>query len=220
MNLLRETRAFADNLSDLLNGTICHGIRMSAMQSSTNRNQVWVSFRANLHRLVGTPGIPVSVGRAPRCWLDVSFVLSIDEFNQHLMVVTSYIGLYANVGLTQVLLHYDYERDKRDGYPDAHLQIPATSDPWASLLARCPGDSNELGRLHLPTGGRRFRPTVEDVIEFLIVERIAEARDGWRDVVSRSRDLFLGRQLRAAVRRYPETAAHQLTSMGYAVAAP
>ncbi|WP_131831427.1 hypothetical protein [Pseudofrankia asymbiotica] len=145
---------------------------------------------------------------------------SVDEFSEHLMVVTSYVGLYADAGLTQVLLHYDYERDKRDGYPDAHLQIPATSDSWTSLLTRRRNAKDELGYLHLPTGGRRFRPTVEDVVEFLIVERISDARDGWREVLARSRDSFLGHQLRAAVRRFPETAASQLTRMGYAVATP
>jgi hypothetical protein len=149
-------------------------------------------------------------------------VTSVDDFGEHLMVVTSYVGLYADAGLTQVLLHYDYdyERDKRDGYPDSHLQIPAMSDSWTSLLTRCPDAKDELGHLHLPTGGRRFRPTVEDVVEFLIVERITEARDGWRDVLARSRGAFLSRQLRAAVRRLPEAAADQLTRMGYAVATP
>ncbi|MDT3441191.1 MULTISPECIES: hypothetical protein [unclassified Pseudofrankia] len=143
-----------------------------------------------------------------------------DEFSQHLMVLTSYIGLYTDANIKQVLLHYDYEREKTDGYPEAHLQIPATSEPWVSLLSRCPDAKKELGHLHLPTGGRRFRPTVEDLVEFLIVERITEARDGWRDVLARSRDAFLSRQLRAAVRRLPEAAADQLTQMGYAVATP
>jgi hypothetical protein len=74
--------------------------------------------------------------------------------------------------------------------------------------------------LHLPVGGRRFRPSLEDVIEFLIVERIASPRDGWEAALNASRDAFLERQLRAAVRRKPESAVAQLEEMGYRVSRP
>jgi hypothetical protein len=143
--------------------------------------------------------------------------MGLDDFNQHLMVLTSYMGLYADVDLAQVLVHYDYERDKADGYPDAHLQIPASSEHWATVLGRCPDSKDELEHLLLPTGGRRFRPTVEDVIEFVIIEKLADPHRGWEEVLNASRDVFLERQLRAAVRRHPDVAIHQLQRMGYKV---
>jgi hypothetical protein len=65
-----------------------------------------------------------------------------------------------------------------------------------------------------------FRPTVEDVIEFLVVERIAEARDGWDRTLNASRERFHRRQLHAAVRRYPDIAAEQLREQGYRVDDP
>lgn len=44
-----------------------------------------------------------------------------------------------------------------------------------------------MQRLHFPVGGRRFRPILEDVIEFLIAEKLAEPRARWADALGRER---------------------------------
>jgi hypothetical protein len=103
-----------------------------------------------------------------------------------------------------LLLHYDYEREKGDDYPEAHLQVCATSPTWEGLTASYGSRGRALERLHLPVGGRRYRPTVEDLIEFLITEKLATGRTGWRKHVRRGRARFEESQLRAAVRRNPE----------------
>jgi hypothetical protein len=216
-DLPRDARQFAGELSEILNATACDCIRIKAVVSKTAAS-AWIGYQPDSRQLVGTRGIPLALGRrAPRCWLDLSFVMGTDQFGQHLMVLTSYLGLYADADLTQVLVHYDYERDKADGYPDAHLQIPARSPHWAAVLARCPDSKDELEHLHLPTGGRRFRPTVEDIIEFVIIEKLADARPDWREALKKSRDVFLERQLRAAVRRHPDVAIRQLRRMGHTI---
>jgi hypothetical protein len=61
-------------------------------------------------------------------------------------------------------------------------------------------NTRELSRLHLPVGGRRFRPTLEDVIEFLVIEKLAEPRAGWRDVLDQRRREWERIQLKAAIR--------------------
>ncbi|GAA0258700.1 hypothetical protein [Cryptosporangium japonicum] len=81
---------------------------------------------------------------------------------------------------------------------------------YTALLGR----KRDLPKLHFPVGGRRFRPTVEDVIEFLVVEKLVEASDGWQDVVEASRADFQRRQLRAAIRRFPDVAAEALRDFG------
>jgi hypothetical protein len=68
LNLKSEAAGFADELADLLNGTICKGIRLTSV---------------------------ISEGRQGGFCLDNA--------------------------LNNTLLHYDYERDKPDGYPEAHL---------------------------------------------------------------------------------------------------
>jgi hypothetical protein len=78
------------------------------------------------------------------------------------------------------LLHCDYQREKEHGYPEAHLQICASSSSWEEAGKRLgTGDVRLLPKLHLPVGGRRFRPTLEDVIEFLLVEDLVEASPKW-----------------------------------------
>jgi len=67
-----------------------------------------------------------------------------------------------------------------------------------------------LRDFHFPLGGRRFRPILEDVVEFLVVEKLTEMRDGWETVVKEHRDRWEERQLRAAVRRSPDIALAQL----------
>jgi hypothetical protein len=53
-------------------------------------------------------------------------------------------------------------------------------------------------------GGKRFRPCIEDVIEFLITERLTEGREGWEKKLEEGRNRYRRTQLLAAMRRHPE----------------
>ena len=129
------------------------------------------------------------------------------------MVRQSVMLLSASADPADTLLHYDYERDKPDDYPDAHLQICATSDAWKQVGVRTDGSDRLLERMHLPVGGRRFRPTLEDIVEFLITEKLAQPKDGWKQAVDDGRESFRQKQLRAAIRRDPATARAELTQL-------
>jgi hypothetical protein len=72
-----------------------------------------------------------------------------------------------------------------------------------------------LQRLHLPVGGRRFRPTLEDLIDFLIIEKlVTDCRPDWAEEVAAGRERFRRRQLMAVVRRDPESALESLCEAG------
>jgi hypothetical protein len=131
-------------------------------------------------------------------------VLSLEETGRFLQVISSAFSVYAGPDGKSCLCHFDYERDKARGYPEAHLQVIGKSD----ALATWPGQPNtrELGRLHLPVGGRRYRPPIEDVVEFLVVEKLAEPRPEWREVLDRQRREWERIQLKAAIRRDPQAA--------------
>lgn len=65
--------------------------------------------------------------------------------------------------------------------------------------------TRQLERLHFPVGGRRYRPALEDVVEFLITEGLAVPRDErWEDVLRAEREAFQRIQLHAAIRRDPD----------------
>lgn len=70
------------------------------------------------------------------------------------MVESSFMGLFQDAALARPILHYDYERDKGDGYPEAHLQVCASSGAWDDLCAATRGDDRPFERLHLPVGGQ------------------------------------------------------------------
>jgi hypothetical protein len=124
-----------------------------------------------------------------------------DSAGENLMVDASYVSAYAADDDESTLCRFDYERDKQ-GYPEAHLQIYGKSPALAEWSGK---PRRELERLHFPVGGRRYRPTLEDVIEFLIAEGLADGRVGWRDVLDAGREEYWRIQLRAAVRRDPLT---------------
>lgn len=70
------------------------------------------------------------------------------------------LAVDADVGDDEnVLRLYDYEGDKKDDYPEGHLQICVTSKAWDSAGKRLDGKRRPPERLHVLVGGRRFRPT-------------------------------------------------------------
>ena len=161
-------------------------------------------------RLV-TERFPVRIRRKPTCWLDVGYRLCLDEESQYLTVVSSFFGVYAS-DTGPCLCHFDYERDKTGGYPEAHLQVPGQSEALAGMSSH--PAKRSLERLHFPVGGRRFRPILEDVIEFLIVEQLAKPRDeAWKDILNREREEYYRIQLQAAIRRSPEIARDALAGL-------
>jgi hypothetical protein len=211
-------RGFATKIQDLLNATICDGIRIATVISA-DPNRVHVGHGLAKPSLITEP-FSVRVGRRKStCSLDVSFRLCLDDVSQYLTVVSSFFGVYANDPGHSCLCHFDYERDKAGGYPEAHLQVPGQSGALAAMISS--PDKRSLDRLHFPVGGRRFRPILEDVIEFLIVEQLARPRDaGWKDVLDREREEYYRIQLQAAVRRSPDTARQALSSLDALPAVP
>jgi hypothetical protein len=136
-------------------------------------------------------------------WMDVSFQLCLDAEREHLMVKQSFFGVFGSQDAKHGLFHYDYERDKADGYPDAHLQVYGSSELFDTLNDPKRDQGRSLAQAHFPVGGKRFRPCLEDIIEFLIVERLVEARDGYEKILEAGRDGFRRNQLLAAMRRDP-----------------
>ena len=132
-----------------------------------------------------------------------------DEENLLSVQKTTY-GLYAGASLDDpVLFHYDYDRAPGNRYANAHFQVPGESEA-IEVLNQATDQSKKLGDLHFPVGGKRFRPTLEDLIEFLAVEGYVDAREGWEAVVKEHKEWYEKIQLRAAVRRDPDTAREEL----------
>jgi hypothetical protein len=201
-----KARDFADTLSGVLNGTVCRGVRLSPVLAPGG-GTVWVGYNITKTELTGS-AFPLGIPKSS-IFCGLSYRLQPDDEDRFLMVASSFMGLFLDAEMETPLLHFDYERDKGDGYPEAHLQVHAGSAAWDQAIAACPVESDrkrDLAHLHLPVGGRRLRPTLEDLIEFVIAERLVRAKSGWLTVLDRAREPYAINQMRAMIRRYPDEA--------------
>jgi len=68
------------------------------------------------------------------------------------------------------LIRFWYEYDARTT-PHSHIHVHAERGTLLHLLTRTQrARAHDMSALHLHTGGSRFRPDLEDVVQFLITE--------------------------------------------------
>src|SRR5262249_13109868 len=149
-DLHSQARRFAQLLNDLLNGTITNGVRMRAVVVSTG--QVSVGYALTKSMVVNRQPFPLAVdSRSPACFMGLSYTMTLDTEGQYLTTATSVCALYADAEGNDELFHYDYERNKRDGYPEAHLQVHAESTSLGAVMAKR-GLNHHMHKLHFPVG--------------------------------------------------------------------
>jgi GNAT superfamily N-acetyltransferase len=203
-------RDFAKTIQHLLNSTICTGATINSVVGKPGTVVVAHKLRK---KLLESEPLPVRRGRGkPHCYLDLSYSFCWDETRDYPAVESSFLAVRAPDSDRTVLCHFDYERGKTGGYPEAHVQIYGQA-PALAVLPRAQG--RPLGKYHFPVGGRRYRPILEDVIEFLVAEGLVpELPDGAAEVIQEGRDAFHRTQLRAAIRRDPDIAIQALREWG------
>jgi len=205
-DLQRLAREFGETVQRILNTTVCRDVRISAVVYEPGMVLVGYGLGKSSLRTARFPVL------SRRCWLDIGYRLRLDEAGRHLAVAASFMSVFAADDDKTCLCRFDYERGKGE-YPEAHLQVYGESGALASWSGT--PKRRQLERLHFAVGGRRYRPTLEDVVEFLITEGLAVPRDeGWREVLRTEREAFQRIQLRAAIRRDPETAREVLKDLG------
>lgn len=191
--LVQETDEFAQRIVALLAGTVCDDPPISAEVGADGR--VVVAPRDES----GTElGIPLTIAGVHRLDLRLLYRCTWDFTGRFLAVSDSSFAL-ALPGSREPLVRFDYQRDRT--YSPAHVQVHAESSALGYLLAWQPWTKPpKVQRLHLPVGGRRFRPALEDVIEFAIHDLAVEPYDGWRTAIQEGRDRWRRVQLAAALR--------------------
>lgn len=207
------TEVFAKELINLLNHTVCE----DAYVGVVDRPDGNVSFGTGLWPGTAPQYVRMRTRGTCPCWLRISGQVFLDPAGYLTVAKSAYV---VSAGDPPVeLFHYDYERDKPN-YPDAHMQVLAGGPTWAELLAASGKNPDSLGKLHLPVGGKRYRPALEDIIEALIVEGILAPEAGWERVLEDGRSKFRRSQLKAAIRRDPDTAVAALQALNYTVIEP
>ncbi|WP_330272295.1 hypothetical protein OG205_35765 [Lentzea sp. NBC_00516] len=151
--------------------------------------------------------------------LDISLWCQIDATKKYLAVFKSYVKLGSSVDRIP-LIRWEYERDAHSK-PCAHIQVHAHRGALSHLLSKTGHSTpHSMESLHLPVGGARFRPALEDLIEFLIRDCKLSAKPGWRDAVLEGRERWRRYQARTVVRDMAAEAADVLRGLGYTVLPP
>ena len=163
--------------------------------------------------------LPLYAGGEQLASMKLSVSCELDSAGRYLAVAESTFNLLATLDRTPVL-RIHYYRDPR-GKPSAHVHMHGHRGALSHLLSQAGHEHpHDMSSLHIPVGGSRFRPCLEDFIQFLICECKFDAQPGWQQHVETGRERWRCRQAAAVVRDVPEEAARVLRELGYAVAAP
>ena len=170
-------------------------------------------------RPLDTRGLPLYISGQHLAALKVTIACQLDSVGQYLAVEESTFNLTALQDRTPVL-RVHYLRDP-GGHPTAHVHFHGHRGALSHLLSQAGHDTpHDVSSLHIPLGGSRFRPCLEDFIQFLICECRFDSRDGWRTAVEDGRERWRRRQAAAVTRDMPDEAARVLRNLGYTVQAP
>ncbi len=215
-----QARTFAEDLNALLNGTVTDGPRLSCLIADDN-NTATISFGGNRRRAMSQL-IPMGVSGPTRVWLSLFYSVALDRDRDFLEITQSAMTLFSEDRRADdaLIVSIDFARDPGNKYPGAHLHVGGNRSDLDRIYGGDERKVRKLRDLHFPVGGKRFRPTLEDLVEFMVLEEMAVPRNGWESMVQKHRELWMERQARAAVRNHQDAAAEVLRSKGWTVEPP
>lgn len=223
-SLQAQAQQFARSLSDLASAFVGHAHPFVATTLG--------------ERIVIQSDAPISIATTRRTLFSVTsrYRCTYDSAGQYLVVEDSEIKVFGGCqGKGDPLFRVEYVRDQASHLPCAHLHMHAHRDQLSVAMAVAgtdgaerrtpkPGDDymrgTRISELHFPVGGHRFRPGLEDVLQWMVTEFGASTGPTWPTVLSDRRVSYRRQQTAAAVRDCPSEAVRVLREMGYAVADP
>jgi len=221
-SLEQKSAAFAAELQTTLNSVLPGERTIVATRASDSD-----------HRFIVQPDgvqgsdrrIPLLVDGEHLASLAVSMYLDMDRTGRHLKTVKSDVIVHSKLD-KKPLLRYEYLATMTSS-PIAHWHVHAERGALSHLLARAHehhpkrvSAPHDMSSLHLPVGGERYRPCIEDVLRFLVVDCGIDAHADWEQAVCEGRERWRLRQLASAIRDVPAEAARILTELEWTVTPP
>lgn len=224
--LSEKVKEFSDDL-----GTACRAFTgrtppdLDSVVLAEGDNSV-ISIR--LKQTNGQPGIIPLLSRGMTV-IGVSFEYrcSWDSTNQFLAVQSSTIGVFAFANpVANPLFRVEYRRNPDSHRPSSHFHLHAHRDEFTHLMSFATKlevektkkvenyfrKGTRLSQFHFPTGGHRFRPCLEDILEVLRVEfKLDVNTNEWIPHLKQARLKWRQVQTSAVVRDDPQTALRVLT---------
>ena len=169
--------------------------------------------------------IPLTVSGEHLADLSLALYQTLDHSGRHLKTTRSDFGVFSTLDRTP-LVRLEYRSDMSED-PVCHWQFHAERGAFTHLLsiansndARRVPTPHDLSKVHLPVGGERFRPGLEDLIEMLIRDCGVDSAEGWREALAAGRERWRHRQFRTSVRDLQDEAASVLRAHGWTVDPP
>lgn len=222
--LVEEVSGFTDELSGLLTAVFPDlKVEFTARVATGSATLVIIEQAP-------PAGLTLCVDRKPLLALSATYRCAWDHVGEYLAIEESTIAV-ALVGTEEPLFRYDFNRTCDGKVPGAHLNVHGHRDELVFALTQSgrsqrgksrayameKGKIPRLANMHFPVGGPRFRPSLEDVVEIVVREFGLDAAQDWQQAIQVGRAGWREKQLSAAVRDDPETAAGVLRHLGYDV---
>ncbi|MEX2549379.1 MAG: hypothetical protein WD638_04060 [Nitriliruptoraceae bacterium] len=205
--LIAEAERFADDIADLLERTVSEQPPIRAL--AVEGRVLVAPFAADGDQ---REDIPLTVQGERRLDLRLEFRCAWDFARKFLAIESSRFALKLP-HLGEPLIRFDYLRSHT--WAPAHVQMHAESSTLGYLHAFTGTvKPPKVQALHIPVGGRRLRPCLEDVIDFAIHDLAVDARAGASARIGEGRSRWKRLQVNAAIRDVikhdPDTAPHEL----------
>lgn len=221
MSVLGQAQEFANRLEHTLRGTLPGSPNIRAQLFETT-GRVRISA-VDDQGSVKPARLPLYVDQVPLAYW--TFYMFTDaSYEGFLRVDEMRIALFSQFEDSPIV-RLEYE-GKTTGPPVSHWQFHGERGALSFLLARAYRSGKKgsapmsLSSLHFPTGGRRFRPGVEDFIQFLIQDCGVDQLNGWKRALEDGREIARRFQVRTIARDYPAEVAQVLRDRGWSLTPP
>lgn len=219
-DLPTRSALFADEVQTTLRRVLPGDIDVVSV-TTPRSNRYWVRPDNSAH----SNRIPLYVDGEHLADLTVEIYLGMDRHGKYLKTVLSKMAVHSTLD-RQPLMRLEFDAAMHTA-PIVHWHVHAERGALSHLLARShavrPGQvkaPHQMSSLHIPVGGERFRPCIEDLLQFLIEECGIDPLPDWRDAVDEGRERWRRRQIRTVARDAPAEAAQVLRDLGWTVEAP
>ncbi|NVI89229.1 hypothetical protein [Actinomadura sp. BRA 177] len=233
--LRRQAEQFANELTNTVRGVVGRDTPpFQAVYENGGRRLVITTFASDSEL---PPPITITIGNVPRLELSLTLKGVWDGAKDYLAIEESKAAVRMAGGKAEPLFRWEYIRHPKSNIPGAHFQIHAHRDEVVYMLLtgrranrRIKDRVNQLdsprpripqlSNLHFPVGGPRFRPCLEDVLQFLVEEFGIDCEENWKKVLCEGRRGWRRMQTGVVVRDCPDEAVRVLRDLGYKIEEP
>ncbi|MGJ0388769.1 hypothetical protein OD997_06220 [Microbacterium sp. CGR1] len=222
----RQAQDFAERIAHTIRSTLPGDPVIAALREPTGRVQITaVEVDTNGNPTSVPTEMPLFIAKEKVARWRLSMSMQLDWTNKFLKTRASALALTSEYE-SAPLARLEYLSTTHTA-PVSHWQFHAERGAFSHLLARASSNSryvtgrpHSLSTLHFPVGGERYRPSIEDFIEFLIRECGVDPQPGWEAAVQEGREIWRRMQTRTVVRDLQAEAAQTLKDLGWTVTAP